>query len=107
MKELTMKELTLTQLKAYLEPLIHFGTMELKISDSEHGKKIEVFARDEYSYERDGKTVHDGDLTRPFALIVDKEGVIGFIEHPYSAFTTANKDEVRHVVGLIGFKVIL
>ena len=102
-----MKELTLPQLKAYLQPLIHFGTMELKISDSDHGKKIEVFERDEYSYERDGETVHGGDLTRPFALVADKKGVIVFTEHPYSAFTTANKDEVRHVVGLIGVKVNL
>lgn len=103
-----MKELTLAQLKSYLEPLIHFGTMELNILKNEHGKKIEVFERDEYTYEdEDGKIVHDGDLTRPFALIVNKEGVIGFIEHPYSVFTKANKDEVSYVVELIGMKIIL
>lgn len=102
------KELTIDQLRSYLEPIIHFGTMELKFSDSDYGKKIEVFERDEYTYEGDdGKIVDDGDLTRPFALIVDKEGEIGFIEHPYSAFTKANKYDIGHVVGLIGVKVIL
>jgi hypothetical protein len=99
--------MTLNELKEYLKPLIHFGTMELKISDNDgHDRKIEVFERDEYIYERDGDTIHGGDLTRPFALIVGKDGKIGFIEHPYHAFTSANKDDVVYLIGLIGETVL-
>ncbi|PLS19404.1 hypothetical protein CVD28_03035 [Bacillus sp. M6-12] len=99
-------ELTIPQLEEYLQPLIHFGKLELKLSDTEDGKKIEVFERDEYTYEAEnGKIENGGDLTRPLALYTNEKGVIGFIEHTYGAFTTANKEEVIHVANLIG-KVI-
>ena len=98
--------LSINELKEYLQPLIHFGEMELKIINRDVGKKIEVFERDDYEYtDHDGEKITGGDLTKPYALITDTGGKIGFIEHPYGAFTRANKKDIIYLLDLIGIVI--
>ena len=101
------RELTLAELEEYIEPLIHFGKIEMKVSDIDSGKRIEVFERDEYDIEVEGKAVESGDLTKPFTLFMNKDAKIGFIEHPYNAFTMANHDDVVYLIDLIGVKIVI
>lgn len=93
-------ELTMTELEHYLKPLI-LDDMILEVKKDEDDIRIDVL--DDAPCMIDGQDY--GTTTRPIVLLLDENGIIGFIEHSYGAFTVMNKDDVKHLIDLIGAKV--
>lgn len=100
--------LSLKKLKDYMTSLAHTGEVEVKVSNkTENGWKIDCIEIDEYTVQnKNGEEENRTDMTGLCTLYVRTEdGSVTFIEHPFGTFTEANKEEVIHLVSLIGKKI--
>jgi len=100
-------QLTFDEYKKYLSAYPTFGEMEVIVTEIEDGYKIKVYDKDIYEYiDVDGNKQTEDMNSEIVTMFTDKEGIIGFIEHGFGAFTKSNKDLVIHTANFIGKKVL-
>lgn len=98
--------LTFEEYKNYLKAYPIFGELELLISKESDGYKIVVFDKEVCEYIDDDGNKNTVDMSnKVVTMYTDKEGMIGFIEHGFGAFTKANKNLVIHTANFVGKQI--
>lgn len=100
--------MTLTELKGFMSYLF-VGEIEVRLCSEDFGYRIEIWENDEYELinpvTRQPTGRKGGDLSLPFTIRTDKNGIVGFISHPFNAINKANVSFVIYVCSLIDVKI--
>ncbi|MCA1064574.1 hypothetical protein QTG56_23490 (plasmid) [Rossellomorea sp. AcN35-11] len=100
--------ITIKQLRTHLEPLVPFGELLLEVQEGTDGYKIVVIEHEKGQLVNLQNEVVDENYSSKATvttLHTDQNGTIKFIEHPFGAFTKANKNLVPILVNLIGHAI--
>lgn len=103
--------MNLNELKQYIKPLVFFGEMKVEVSPHrDGGHKIVILDHEEGQLvNMRGEVVDENysSTTKVAVIYTDKDGIVGFIEHPFRAFTKANKRQAELLLSLVGKTIII